>query len=58
MVSNWRIRGFHVCRILVMRVVPVLPPSTFSSLLTSITTNFSQTANVGKVDEMNWPNLK
>lgn len=38
--------------------VTVSPPSTFSSLLTSITTNFSQTANVGKVEEMNWPNLK
>lgn len=35
-----------------------LPPSIFSSLLISITTNFSQTANVGRVEEMNWPNLR
>lgn len=34
-----------------------LPPSSFSSLFISMTTNFSQTANVGKVEEMNCPNL-
>lgn len=34
-----------------------LPLSSFSSLLISMTTNFSQTANVGKVEEMNCPNL-
>lgn len=33
------------------------PPSSFSSLLISMTTNFSHTANVGSVEEMNWPNL-
>lgn len=35
----------------------MLPPSIFSSLLISMTTNFSHTANVGRVEEMNWPNL-
>lgn len=35
----------------------LLPPSIFSSLLISMTTNFSHTANVGRVEEMNWPNL-
>lgn len=34
-----------------------LPLSSFSSLFISMTTNFSQTANVGKVEEMNCPNL-
>lgn len=34
-----------------------LPPSIFSSLLISMMTNFSHTANVGRVEEMNWPNL-
>lgn len=33
------------------------PVSGFSSWFISITTNFSQTAKVGKVEEMNWPNL-
>lgn len=35
----------------------LIPPSIFSSLLISMTTNFSHTANVGRVEEMNWPNL-
>lgn len=35
----------------------LLPPSSFSSLLISMTTNFSHTAKVGRVEEMNCPKL-
>lgn len=38
-------------------LISLIPPSIFSSLLISMTTNFSHTANVGRVEEMNWPNL-
>lgn len=40
--------SIHVC----------LPLSSFSSFVFSITTNFSQTANVGNVEEINCPNLQ
>lgn len=39
-------------------LISLIPPSIFSSLLISMTTNFSHTANVGRVEEMNWPNLR